>query len=75
MKPSEKGYRDDAGVDKRSNKGDLPGQMMDPDDLDSPVNTRFDPEQADEKGSLTIQESPDTDPNEVPDKPSFNRNK
>jgi hypothetical protein len=48
----------------RHNKGN--------DDLDSKVNTDFK-----SKGymkSQTDQEDPDTDPNEVPDKPGFERN-
>lgn len=75
MIPDEKDFRNDPEVDKRSDKGDLPGQMIDPDDLDSKVNTSFDPDAAGKGGSLTNDESADIDPNKVPDKPSFNSNK
>lgn len=42
------------------------------DDLDSKVNTDFSKRDMREKDSLTNDESADTDPNEVPDKPTFN---
>lgn len=57
--------------DARSERGDLPGQMMDPNDLDSKVNTDFD--RKPNGKSLTNDESADTDPNQVPDKPGFKR--
>lgn len=57
--------------DERSDRGDLPGKLMDPDDMDSKVNTDF--KQKPKGESLTNDESADTDPNEVPNKPGFRK--
>jgi hypothetical protein len=70
--PINQPYSGQRDRDDRSNKGDLPGKMIDPDDLDSKVNTDFDENKHSPK-SLTNQESPKTDPNTVPDKPGFKR--
>lgn len=57
--------------DERSDRGDLPGKLIDPDDMDSKVNTDF--KQKPKGESLTNDESADTDPNTVPNKPGFRK--
>ena len=57
--------------DTRSDRGDLPGKMISPGDMDSKVNTDFKPKH--DGRSLTNDESANTDPNNVPDKPGFER--
>ena len=53
---------------------DLAAQVVDhPEDVDSGANTDFG-DNSNSTESLTPDEDADTDPNEVNDKPSFNRN-
>ncbi len=60
--------------DNPQKDGDLAAQVVDhPEDVDSPVNTDFDTT-SNSKKSLTQDEDAGTDPNDVNDKPSFNRN-
>lgn len=56
-------YHDDDAVNKKDEVGNR-------EELDSKVNTSFD-KKSDGKQSLTNDESADTDPNEVKDKPTF----
>lgn len=56
-------YHDGDVVNKKNEVGNR-------EELDSKVNTSFD-KKSDGKASLTNDESADTDPNEVKDKPTF----
>ena len=56
-------YHDEDPTNKRKEVGNR-------DDLDSKVNTDYD-KKSDGKESLTNDESANTDPNDVPDKPTF----
>lgn len=60
---NQKHYHSDDAVNKKDEIGNREG-------LDSEVNTSFE-DSSDGNESLTNDESADTDPNEVKDKPSF----